>query len=164
MSLWEDVKSNMAELYSVTSEKTSELARISTRRYDKFGISREIERQFSELGNFVYMGLKEDKENILTDEVALDLVERLKVLEAELQDKDREIDDIKKQYSDRQSGSNEPEGDEPENPDTKESDEGGVAAAATMITDPVLGNGQSESAILVEPSPDEEEVREDPEP
>lgn len=164
MSLWDDVKINLGEWYSVTSEKTTELARISTRRYDKFGISREIERQFSELGNFVYMGLKENNEDLLADPVALDLISRIKDLETELQKKNEEIEDIKEEYANRQAQSRAagPE----ENVENEEGDPVGNAgtAAATLITDPVLEDGRSESAILLEPEPDLRETSEDPDP
>ena len=65
MSMWDEVKKNLTEWYSVTSDKTSEVARITSLRYDKFGISRDIERQLSELGNIVYTGLKEGREDLL---------------------------------------------------------------------------------------------------
>ena len=50
MSLWEDVKKNLVSLYGTAAEKTNELAKVGSRRYDIFGLSREIERQFSEIG------------------------------------------------------------------------------------------------------------------
>ena len=54
MPLWEQVKGNLVEWYSAAADKTEELAKIGVRRYDKFGISREIERQFTELGGLIY--------------------------------------------------------------------------------------------------------------
>ena len=92
MSLWDDVKNNIAEWYNVTSVKTAELGRIGIKSYDKFGISREIERQFGELGSFVYAGLKEGREDLLEAQTVQDLVARIQGLETELREKDQEYD------------------------------------------------------------------------
>jgi len=134
MSLFDDVKKNLVEWYSISSEKTAEVARVTTRRYDKFGISRDIERQFSELGSLVYNGLKEGRDDLLTDAAVLVLMERIKGLETELSMKNEEIDKIQQEYSEKRA----------------------KAAAAGQTTEailnqPVLEEGGEESAILVEP-------------
>jgi uncharacterized protein YydD (DUF2326 family) len=95
MPLWEQVKSNLVEWYSVAADKTEELAKIGVRRYDKFGISRDIERQFTELGSFVYNALTEQRKDFLADPTLLAVVERIKVLEQDLRAKESEIEDIK---------------------------------------------------------------------
>jgi len=133
MSLFDDVKSNLVEWYGVTSDKTTEVARVSARRYDKFGISRDIERQFSELGSIVYNGLKAGADDTLGTEAVRHLVERISELEAELRLKDNEIDDIRQEYSGR-----------------KTSAAGAEGMSATVITDPILGSGDAESAIIIE--------------
>ena len=157
MSLWDDVKSNLAEWYTVTSEKTSELARITTRRYDKFGISREIERQFSELGNFVYTGLKGGKDDLLDDQVVQDLVVRIQTLETELREKDEEIEHIRKETARKQESAGEESGAD----SAAEATDGNGPAAAKIITDPVLDKGSEDSAILVEPEAADPEPPED---
>jgi len=137
MSLFDDVKKNLVEWYGISSEKTAEVARVTTRRYDKFGISRDIERQFGELGSLVFNGLKEDRKDLLEDAAVLALVERIKGLETELKLKSDEIDDIQREYTDRRARATEP-----------------VASSVTpetIISQPVLDEGGEESAILVEP-------------
>jgi len=136
MSLFDDVKKNLVEWYAVTSEKTSEVARVTTRRYDKFGISRDIERQFSELGSVIYNGLQNGRSDLLTDEGVVALVARISGLEKELAAKDEEIDDIHREFAGRKA---------------EAAAAGGVSA--TVITDPILEEGSRESAILVEPVP-----------
>ena len=175
MSLWNDVKRNLSELYTTTSEKSSEIARITSRRYDKFGISREIERQFSELGNFVYTGLKEEREDLLEDPVARELIERISGLEDELRAKDDEISDIKEAYaakmaseagSDEAGASDEAAGDATDEFEAAAGDPSPtseVPAAATVLTDPVLDVGSDESAILVEPLEMEDSADAEPE-
>lgn len=134
MSLFDDVKKNLAEWYTMTSEKTSEVARVTTRRYDKFGISRDIERQFGELGSLIYTGLKADRPNLLDDDGVKALIERISGLEGELGAKDEEIEAIRREYVER-----------------KAQTAAAGAAAVTVITDPILAEGQDESAILVDP-------------
>ncbi len=134
MSLFDDVKGNLVEWYTVTSEKTTEVTRVATRKYDKFGISRDIERQFGELGSLIYNGVQADRTDLLTDEGVLALVERISVLENELRAKDEEIDGIRQEYAGRKA---------------EAAAAGGMSA--TVITDPILDEGTEESAILVEP-------------
>ncbi len=134
MPLFDDVKKNLVEWYSVTSDKTTEAARVGTRKYDKFGISRDIERQFGELGSLIYNGLKAERTDLLQDEGVAALVERITGLESELLAKDDEIASIRQEYSGRKA---------------ETAATGGMSA--TVITDPILDEGQIESAILVEP-------------
>jgi hypothetical protein len=134
MSLFDDVKKNLIEWYTVTSEKTTEVAKVTTRKYDKFGISRDIERQFSELGSLVYNALKEGRTDVLDDEGVGNLVDRISRLETELRAKDEEIDRIRHEYAEKKA---------------EAASAGG--ASATVITDPILDEGQADSAILIEP-------------
>jgi len=96
MPLWEQVKSNLVEWYSVAADKTEELTKIGVRRYDKFGISRDIERQFTELGSFVYNAVSEQREDFLSDPTLEAIVERIKGLEGDLQTKEKEIEEIRR--------------------------------------------------------------------
>ncbi|MCK9995999.1 MAG: hypothetical protein KAH56_06945 [Candidatus Krumholzibacteria bacterium] len=134
MSLFDDVKKNLMEWYAVSSDKTTEVARITTRRYDKFGISRDIERQFSELGSLIYNGMKEERQDLLAFPAVHTLLERIKGLEDELRVKNEEIQDIQDEFSQRRAH---------------------TAAAGnvseTILTQPVLDEGGEDSAILVEP-------------
>jgi hypothetical protein len=135
MSLFDEVKKNLMEWYTVSSDKTTEVARITTRRYDKFGISRDIERQFGELGSLIFNGIKEERQDLLADPAVLALLEKIKGLEDELTMKNEEIDNIQHEFKQR----------------------GARTAAAgtvheTVITQPVLDEGGEKSAILVEPA------------
>ena len=103
MSIWDDAKKNLAELYTVTADKTSELAKVSSRRYDKFGLSRDVERQFSELGSIVYLALQDDRKDVLESPEVAALVARIADLEQELRCKDEEIEDIKREHAERKA-------------------------------------------------------------
>ena len=80
MTLFDDVKKNLMEWYTISSDKTAEVARITSRRYDKFGISRDIERQFGELGSLIYNGLKEERDDLMVDPAVQELLDRIKGL------------------------------------------------------------------------------------
>jgi len=134
MSLLDDVKKNLVEGYTFTSEETSEVVRVTARGYEKFGISRDIERQFSELGGLVYNGLKAGETDLLATQPVQEIVARVTRLEVELRDKEAEIADIKSEGG------------------TSAERAQAAGAAATVITDPVLAVGQQESAILIEPA------------
>lgn len=138
MSLLDDVKKNLNEWVSVTSEKTTEVAKVTSRRYDKWGISRDIERHFGELGSLVYNGLQTRQPDLLTAPGVVALVERITALEAELKAKNEEIEAIRVEYAQRKSRATTEKG-----------------MSATVITDPVLVEGKPESSILVEPEADE---------
>jgi len=134
MSLFDDVKKNLMEWYTVSSDKTTEVARITTRRYDKFGISRDIERQFGELGSLIYNGIREERQDLLADPAVRALLERIKGLEDELKVKNEEIENIQEEFHQRRA---------------RTAAAGNVSE--TVITQPVLDEGGEESAILVEP-------------
>lgn len=149
MALWDEVKSNLVEWYSVTSDKTVEAARIGSRRWDKFGISRDIERQFSELGSLIYVSMKEDDSAVLESEAVLEVIKRIEILEEELTTKGEEIDGIRAEYARAASAGGQ---DHVVTPDTEATE----PITETVITDPVLEVGAEESAILVEPVVDVE--------
>ncbi len=132
MPLWEKVKGNLIEWYGVAADKTEEMAKIGVRRYDRFGISRDIERQFTELGSLVYNGVSEGQEGILEQEALLTILSRIQELEVELQLKEEEIGKIRVAASDRKAAAAQAGG-EPE----------------LLIKDPALGQGSAESAILM---------------
>jgi len=95
MSLWDQVKANMVEWYGVAADKTGEVARIGVRKYDQFAISREIERAFQELGGHVYGALGAGRTDLAGDGQVQTLCERIRTLEQQLADKEREIQAIR---------------------------------------------------------------------
>ena len=71
MSIWDEAKKNLVEWYGVTADKTTEIAKVTSRKYDRFGLSRDIERQFSELGSLIYNGLREERTDVLESPAVL---------------------------------------------------------------------------------------------
>jgi hypothetical protein len=103
MALWDDVKKNLTDWYGVAADKTGELAKVGVRRYDIFGLSRDIERQFSEIGSLVYGAVNEGRQDILEDPLLLSLVDKVRDLEGELQAKEQEISEIHTEVEARQA-------------------------------------------------------------
>lgn len=95
MPLWDDVKTNLVSWYDTAAEKTNELAKVGSRKYDIFGLSRDIERQFSEMGSLVYNALREGRTDLEEDPVLLGLVDQVRELELRLDEKKQEIEEIR---------------------------------------------------------------------
>jgi len=97
MSLWDQVKENFVELYSVAADKTGEAAKVGLRRYDKMGINWDIKRLMAELGGLTYNSISEGRNDIGQDPAVIDVIARIRELEAELLQKEDEIASIKRQ-------------------------------------------------------------------
>ena len=101
MSGIDDVKRSFADWCAVAAERTSEAAKITSRRYDKFALGREIERRFADLGSIVYQGLTAGRSDVLGDPRVAELVAAVAELERERALKDEEIDGIRQEYAER---------------------------------------------------------------
>jgi hypothetical protein len=97
MSIMDQVKLHLREWYSSAADRTGEMAKISVRMYDKYGISREIERQLSELGSYVYSTVAEGRMDFGADEAFQSAVARIQELERDLTAKVVEIEAIRQQ-------------------------------------------------------------------
>jgi hypothetical protein len=98
MALWQEVKENLVDWCTTAADKTQELSRIGVRAYDKFGIRRDIERQFTELGGLVYEALEAGRDGVLTDATVTAIVARINELQNDLKRKQEEIDHIKEEH------------------------------------------------------------------
>lgn len=97
MSIMDQVKQHLREWYSLAADRTSEMTKISVRMYDKYGISREIERQLSELGCHVYHAAEAGRRDFSADEVFQAAITRIQGLQGDLTTKIAEIDAIRQQ-------------------------------------------------------------------
>ncbi len=103
MSGLDDVKRGFADWCAVAAERAAEAAKVTSRRYDKFAIGREIERRLAELGGVVYEGLTKGSEAPLDDPRVAALVAAVAELERERAAKDDEITDIRQDYAARRA-------------------------------------------------------------
>jgi hypothetical protein len=101
MSGIDDVKRGFADWCAVAAERTAEAAKVTSRRYDKFAIGREIERRQAELGALVYQGLTAGRADVLADPRVAELVAAVGELERERDLKEEEIAGIRQEYAGR---------------------------------------------------------------
>jgi beta-galactosidase beta subunit len=120
MSIMDQVKQNLREWYSLAADRTSEMGKISVRMYDKYGISREIERQLSELGCQVYHAAEEGRTDFSGDETFQAAIACIKELERDLSAKVAEIEMIRQQR--QQKAAARQAGKEQESPAASEED------------------------------------------
>jgi hypothetical protein len=109
MSIMDQVKKNLREWYSLAADRTGEMAKISVRMYDKYGISREIERQLSELGSYIYHAVEEGRTDFAGDQEFQAWIDRVRTLEIDLAAKVEEIDDIRVARQQKQASRERPE-------------------------------------------------------
>ncbi len=133
MSLMNRVRKNLREWYTLAADRTGEMAKVSSRRYDKFGLSREIERQFSELGSYVYHAIGEGRAAFADDPAVAGIVARIQGLERDLEVKDREIEVIRQT---RQHRAPEPAGEGEARPTAPAADAPSAAPSAEPMDAP----------------------------
>jgi hypothetical protein len=155
MSIMDQVKLNLREWYSLAADRTSEMTKISVRMYDKYGISREIERQLSELGCFVYHAVEAGREDFVQDEAFQAAVARIQGLERDLAAKIQEIEGIRRQRQQKASGPQDAETQAEEPVDAHEPPQ---EPADTTVT----GDRDADGGGSDDPDRDRESVDDDP--
>ncbi len=99
-NLWDDIAKTIREGVDTVVEKTEELTKIGKIKIDILNIKRNVQKNFSELGGRVYQLIaKEKKTEISTDKEAKEIVECIKILEKELDDKKSELEKVKSKQS-----------------------------------------------------------------
>lgn len=94
--LWDDIAKTIREGVDTVVEKTGELTKIGKIRIDILNIKRNIDKSFSELGGRVYHLITEEKKTeIFADKEAREIIECIKILEKELDDKKSELAKVK---------------------------------------------------------------------
>lgn len=95
-NLWDDITKTIKEGVDTVVEKTEELTKIGKIKVDILGIKRNVEKNFTELGGKVYhLIVEEKKTQIASDKEVKEIIDRIKVLEKELQDKKEKIERVK---------------------------------------------------------------------
>ena len=98
-TLWDRVKKNLVEWYGAAYDKTDELARIGRKKVEIMGVNRAIEKHMLELGGRVYdiVGGGDTSSPVAGDARVGELISEIKDLEHQLEVKEREIEEIKKE-------------------------------------------------------------------
>ena len=99
-NLWDDIAKTIREGVDTVVEKTGELTKIGKIRIDILNIKRNIDKNFSELGGRVYQLITEEKDTeISTDKEVREIIECIKILEKELDDKKSALAKVKSKKS-----------------------------------------------------------------
>lgn len=101
MSGIDDVKRSFADWCAVAADRTAEAAKVTSRRYDKFALGRDIDRKLSELGAIVHQGLRTGRDDVLADPRIGRLSAEVAELEQERAAKDEEIAGIRHEHAER---------------------------------------------------------------
>lgn len=91
-SLWDRIKQSLKEGFLTAAEKTEELAKVGKGKIDLMAIRRKIGRAFAELGGKVYHLVTEEKTTAIAGNKELKaLIDQVKTLEKQLEEKEEEI-------------------------------------------------------------------------
>lgn len=92
--VWEKIKGGVRHGLSTAAEKSEEFSKIAKVRLDISRTRSEIRGTFADLGNLVY-DLVEKGQKIEDDGRVLELVEKVKALEAGLQQEEERLEELK---------------------------------------------------------------------
>ncbi len=95
-NLWDDIAKSIREGVDTVVEKTGELTKMGKIKVDIINIKRNVEKNFAELGGKVYHLIVEEKSTqVAGNKEVKELIECIKILEKELQEKNEEMKNIK---------------------------------------------------------------------
>lgn len=95
-NLWDDIAKTIREGVDTVVEKAEELTKIGKIKVDILNIKRNVEKKFSELGGRVYhLIAKEKKTGVSNDKEVKELIECVKILEKDLDEKKLELEKVK---------------------------------------------------------------------
>ena len=103
--VWEKIKGGVRHGLSTAAEKSGEFSKIAKVRLDISRTRSEIRGTFADLGNLVYDLVVEEGQKIETDGRVLELVEKVKALEAGLRQEEERLEELKQDI--RQDGDEE---------------------------------------------------------
>ncbi len=107
--LWERVKKTAAEIYTTASEKTVEGVNIGVKQLDVVSVRRELSREFAGLGGRVHQLLKRgEAAAIAEDPTVVSHLARLEELEQRLEEREREIHEIRQGHREDAPGEGPP--------------------------------------------------------
>ena len=99
-NLWGDIKKTIREGVDTVVEKTEEQTKIGRIKVDILNIKRNVEKNFTELGGKVYhMIVDEKKTQISNNKEVKEIVDCIRLLEKELDQKNVELEQVKAKES-----------------------------------------------------------------
>lgn len=95
-NLWDDIARTIRDGVETVVEKTEELTKIGKIKIDIINIKRNVDKNFSELGGKVYHLIVEENKTEVTDQKDIqDIIESVKILQNELDEKNLALKKIK---------------------------------------------------------------------
>lgn len=108
-SLWDDIAKTIREGVDTVVEKTEELTRMGKIKVDIINIKRNVEKNFTELGGRVYhLMAEQNKTQISGDKEVKKILDSIKLLEKELQEKKAELEKVGKKAPAEKAGASAP--------------------------------------------------------
>jgi hypothetical protein len=96
-SLWDDIAKTIREGVDTVVSKTEEYTKIGKIKIDIINIKRSVEKNFTELGGRVYhLMVEQNKTQISGDKEVKKIIDSIKLLEKELQEKKAELEKVGK--------------------------------------------------------------------
>lgn len=96
MESWDDLKGNLTGWFDTAAHRTDRLARLGVRAYDRYGINRDLDRHFAQLGALIHRMLVEDVDAKPGHDAAVRAeMGRIARLQDELSSTQTEMDDLR---------------------------------------------------------------------
>ena len=96
MSRWNEVKSSLESFYQEAAHRTDRLARLGLRAYDRYGIHKDLDRQFAALGALTH-DILSGGGDVASDPRIQAALERISQLQDELRLTQEEMEDLRRQ-------------------------------------------------------------------
>ncbi len=98
--LWENIKKSVEDGVKTAAEKTEEYTKLGKAKLDILAVKRKIGKNFTELGSIVYEASKDKKAaDILKSEDVKSLIDIIKGLEEDLDNKEEALEEMTKKES-----------------------------------------------------------------
>ncbi len=93
--LWDKIKKNLVDSFSIAIDKTEELTSVGRLKLEILQLEHRLDEKYAQLGRYIYRKMAESPEDILSDSQLTELRKEVKELEAQLNEKEKELCRIK---------------------------------------------------------------------
>lgn len=102
MGFWEDFSAMFKKGVSVVAKKTDEYTKIGKIKVDIISIKREIDKNYTQLGNKVYqLMVLENNSKIASNEEIKVIADAIKALNEKLDQKKEELETVRQEYAEK---------------------------------------------------------------
>ena len=102
MGFWDDFQKYFKKGVTVVAQKTDEYTKIGKIKVDIISIKREVDKRKAELGSKVYQLIVDEKNSkISTNEDVKVIIDKVKELNARLNQKKNELETVRQEYTEQ---------------------------------------------------------------